>query len=54
MIAETQVWVVLVRSEWERVTKDIRLMDLRRNSPYATAETIFDGRCVEVRETLGL
>jgi hypothetical protein len=52
MIAETLTWVVLTADAWRAATD--KLPSPRRAQPYTQTDTIFDGRCVEVRHTLGL
>lgn len=52
MIAETLTWVVLTQDAWRAITE--KILSPSRKQPYEQADTIFSGKCVEVRPTLGL
>lgn len=52
LIAETLTWVVLTQDAWHLVTD--KISSPRRSQPYQQSDTIFHGRCVEVRQTMGL
>lgn len=52
MIAETLTWVVLTEDAWRLATAKVQ--SPVRSQPYEQVDTIFYGKCVEVRHTLGL
>ncbi len=53
MIAQTDMWVVVMADEWKRITDGIK--SCGRKGVYCQFDAVFFcGRCVEVLYTIGM